>query len=239
MATTNDPGGSMRRIALLCLALIFALSVPSAWAQNPAPTPSSVPTAVPRGAIIALPANNETVRGRVRIFGSAWRENFMRYEVYYILGSQTVFMGGGSQPVINGVIYEWNTAGFKDGTYGLLIRAVSLDFNYSEARVNVRVDNTTPPVTPTLAATPTEGATATPEPTRTPFSVLPTVTPQRTSTPTPAPTAGGSTGILSGLPTIDVDPMVCVRPLITGAGITAAFFGLFALLAIIRRLLRG
>jgi hypothetical protein len=231
----------MRRIALLCLALNFALSVPSAWAQNPAPTPSPVPTAVPRGVFISLPANNETVRGRVRIFGSAWVENFQKYAVYYIIGSQPpVYMGGGSQPVINGLLYEWNTAGFKDGVYGLEVRAVQTDGNYPGAvRINVRVDNTTPPVTPTLAATPTEGATATPEPTRTPFSVLPTVTPQRTSTPTPAPTAGGTTGILSGLPTIDVDPMVCVRPLITGAGITAAFFGLFALLAIIRRLLRG
>jgi hypothetical protein len=227
----------MRRIVLLCLALIFLCSVPSAWAQNPAPT--AVPTAVPRGAIIALPANNETVRGRVRIWGSAWVDNFQRYEVYYILNSQTVYMGGGSQPVINGLIYEWNTAGFKDGPYGLMIRAVRLDGNYQEVRVNVRVDNTTPPATPTPAASPTEGATATPEPTRTPFSVLPTVTPPRTSTPTSTPTAGGTTGILSGLPTIDVDPMICIRPLITGAGITAAFFGLMALLAIIRRLLRG
>jgi hypothetical protein len=239
MAVTNNPGGSMRRIALLCLALIFALSVPSAWAQTPAPTPSPVPTAVPRGAIIALPANNETVRGRVRIFGSAWVESFQRYEVYYVLGSQTVYMAGGSQPVINGLIYEWNTAGFKDGPYGLMIRAVRLDGNYSEVRVNVRVDNTSTPTPAAPTPTPTEGATATPEPTRTPFSVLPTVTPVRTSTPSPTPTSGGSTGILSGLPSIDVDPMICVRPLATGAGITAAFFGVFALLAIIRRLLRG
>jgi hypothetical protein len=236
MALTNDLGGSMRRIVLSCLAAIFALSVPSAWAQTPAPTPSPVPTAEPRGAIISLPANNETVRGRVRIWGSAWVENFQRYEVYYILGSQTVYMGGGSQPVINGLIYEWNTAGFKDGPYGLMIRAVRLDGNYQEVRVNVRVDNTTPP-TPTPS--PTEGATATPEPTRTPFSALPTVTPQRTLTPTSTPTVGSSTGILSGLPTIDVDPMVCIRPILSGAGIAAAFFGLIALLAVIRKLLRG
>jgi hypothetical protein len=229
----------MRRLFLLCLAAVFALSVPSAWAQNPAPTPSPVPTAVPRGAIISLPANNETVRGRVRIWGSAWAENFQRYEVYYILGSQTVFMGGGSQPVINGLIYEWNTAGFKDGAYGLMIRAVKLDGNYLEARINVRVDNTSPVASPTPAASPTEGPTATPEPTRTPFSVLPTATAQRTATPTTTPTPGGSTGILSGLPTVDIDPMICVRPLVTGAGIAAAFFGLFALLAIIRKLLRG
>ena len=229
----------MRRLVLLCLAALFVLSVPSAWAQNPAPTPSPQPTAVPRGAIISLPANNETVRGRVRIWGSAWVENFQRYEVYYILGSQTVFMGGGSQPVINGLIYEWNTAGFKDGPYGLMIRAVRLDGNYQEARINVRVDNTSPP-TPTPS--PTEGApgaTATPEPTRTPFSVLPTVTAQRTSTPTPTPSSGGSTSILSGLPTVDVDPMACIRPLLSGAGIAAGFFGLIALLAVIRKLLRG
>jgi hypothetical protein len=227
----------MRRLFLLCLAAVFVLSVPNAWAQ--APTPSPVPTAVPRGAIISLPANNETVRGRVRIWGSAWVENFQRYEVYSIVGTQTIFMAGGSQPVINGLIYEWNTVGLKDGPYGLMIRAVRLDGNYQEARINVRVDNTSPVASPTPAASPTEGATATPEPTRTPFSVLPTVTPQRTSTPSSTPTPGGSTGILSGLPSIEVDPMVCIRPLITGAGITAAFFGLMALLAVIRKLLRG
>ncbi|MDO9066108.1 MAG: hypothetical protein Q7U96_03380, partial [Chloroflexota bacterium] len=99
-----------------------------------------------------------------------------------------------------------------------------------------RVDTTSPP-TPTPS--PTEGATATPEPTRTPFAVLPTVTAQRTSTPTPTPSSGGSTIILSGLPTVDVDPMACIRPLLSGAGIAAGFFGLIALLAVIRKLLRG
>ena len=76
----------MKRLVALCLAALFLLTVPAAWAQNPAPTATPVPTAVPRGTIISLPANNETVRGRVRIMGSAWVENFQRYEVYYITG---------------------------------------------------------------------------------------------------------------------------------------------------------
>jgi hypothetical protein len=230
----------MRRLFLFCLATILMLSVPTAWAQTPAPTPSPQPTAVPRGVIVSVPANNETVRGRVRIFGSAWVENFQKFEVHLFQGSQDTYMGGGSQPVINGLIYEWNTAAFKDGPYVLEVRAVQKDGNYPGAvRINVRVDNTTPPATPTPSASPTEGATATPEPTRTPFSVLPTVTPQRTTTPNSTPTSAAPTSILSGLPAIEVDPMVCIRPLLTGAGIAAAFFGLIALLAIIRKLLRG
>jgi hypothetical protein len=227
----------MRKLFLLCLATILVLNVPSVWAQTPAPTPSPQPTAVPRGVIVSVPANNSTVRGRVRIFGSAWVDNFQKFEVHLFQGSQDTYLGGGSQPIINGLIYEWNTADFKDGAYVLEIRAVQKDGNYPGAvRINVRVDNTTPP-TPTPS--PTEGATATPEPTRTPFSVLPTVTPQRTATPSSTPTAAAPTSILSGLPTVEVDPMVCVRPMLTGAAIAAAFFGLIALLAIIRKLLRG
>lgn len=226
----------MRRLVLFSLAALFLLAAPAAWAQNPAPTSTPVPTAVPRGTIISLPANNETVRGRVRIWGSAWVENFQRYEVYYIIGSQPVFMGGGSQPVINGLIYEWNTAGFKDGTYGIMVRAVRQDGNYQEARITVRVDNTTPP-SPTPS--PTEAATATPEPTRTPLPGLPTATPQRTATPTPVAAASPSGGMLSGLPSISVDPMACLRPLGLGAAAAGSLFLLFGLLALIRRLLRG
>ena len=147
-------------------------------------------------------------------------------------------MAGGNQPVINGLIYEWNTAGFKDGTYGLMIRSVRLDGNYTEARITVRVDNTTPP---TVTPSPTSAVTATPEPTRTPLTFLTTPTVIRTATPTPSSmaTPTGSGGLLSGLPIPSVDPMACLRPLAMGGAIAGAFFLLFGLLAIIKRLLGG
>lgn len=228
----------MKRLVALCLACLFALSVPAAWAQNPSPTATTVPTAVPRGTIISQPANNETVRGRVRIFGSAWVENFQRYEVYYVAGSQQVYMAGGTQPVVNGLIYEWNTAGFKDGVYGIMVRAVRLDGNYSEARITVRVDNTTTP-TPTPTATP--AGTATPEPTRTPLTLPMTPTVVRTPSPTPSSlaTPTGSSGMFANLPIPTIDPMACVRPLAVGGALAGAFFLLFGLLAIIKRLLGG
>lgn len=226
----------MKKLALVALAALVLLAVPPAWAQNPAPTP--VPTAVPRGTIISQPANNETVRGRVRIFGSAWVDNFQRYEVYYnIAGAQQVYRAGASQPVINGLIYEWNTAGWPDGNYVIIVRAVKADGNYSEARVTVRLDNSTPP-TPT--AVPTEGASATPEPTRTMLPAASTATPQRTATPVAGavvPTPSG--GLLSGLPIPTIDPTACLRPLILGGILSAGLFLVFGLLAIVKRLLGG
>lgn len=223
----------MRKLIWFCLALLFLTGGQVVLAQTPVPTPTPPPTAVPRGTFISLPANNATVRGKVTIFGSAWRDNFDRYEVYYVVGSQQVFMGRGDQTRINATLYEWNTVGFKDGTYVILLRAVSKDGNYSEARVTVRVDNTSPP-TPT--PTPTEGPTATPEPTRTPL-ILPGATPQRTVTPTPATTPRAEGGLLPGLPSISLDPTLCLRPLGIGAALIAVFFLLMGLLAIIRRLL--
>lgn len=230
----------MRRLALVALAALFALSVPVAWAQNPTPTPARTATPVPQGTIISLPANNETVRGRVRIFGSAWVEDFQRYEVFRIEGSQQIYMAGGTQPVVNGLIYEWNTAGFKDGVYGLMVRAVRKDGNYKEARISVRLDNSTPP-TPT--ASPTEAVTATPEPTRTQMPLITTPTVLRSPTPTPAsvatPSQGLFQGLFAGLSLPSLDPMVCVRPLAVGAVLAGGYFLLFGLLAIIKRLLGG
>ena len=225
----------MRRSILLFLALLILQSGQVALAQTPAPTVTVTATAVPRGTFISLPANNATVRGKVTIFGSAWRDNFDRYEVYYVVGSQSVFMARGNQPVVNGTLFDWNTAGFPDGTNGILVRAVSKDANYSEARVTVRVDNTTPP-TPT--ATPTEAASPTPEPTRT-LLALPASTPQRTPTPAPAVTPQ-PVGLLPGLPALSLDlldPMRCLGPLAAGGVVAGGFFLLIGMLALIRRLL--
>lgn len=223
----------MRRAILLCLALMTLQTGQVALAQTPAPTATATP--VPRGTIISLPANNATVRGRVTIFGSVWRDNFDRYEVYRVEGNQPIFMARGDQPITNGTLFDWNTVGFKDGTYGLLIRAVSKDGNYAEAKVTVRVDNTTPP-TPT--PTPTEAVTPTAEPTRTPFP-LPAATPQRTPTPTVAvtPTSGGVLGWLPAIPSDLLDPMRCLSPLAAGGAAAAGFFLLMGMLALIRRLL--
>jgi hypothetical protein len=229
----------MRRLILCCLAvlLIAGASNVTAQAQNPTPTPTPVPTAVPRGTIISLPAANETVRGRVRVWGSAWVDGFVRYEVRIgPAGTDPVYIAGGSQPIINGLIYEWNTAGLKDGNYVIAIRSIKPDGNYQEVRVAVRLDNTTPP-TPT--STPTESATSTPEPTRTPV-VLSTSTPQRTATPLPATTPLPQGGLLPGLPPISLDPTaMCLRPLLLGGAAAGGFFLLVGLLALLRGLIRG
>lgn len=225
----------MKRTAFFCLVLLlFLISGAETVAQAPTPTVTPSPTPVPRGTIISLPANNSTVSGRVRVFGSAWVEGFDRYEVYRIEGSRAIFMFDKREPVINGVLYEWNTLGLKDGTYGLLVRAVRKDGNYQEARITVRVDNTS---TPTPTATPTEIASPTPEPTRTPL-ILPGATTTRVAPPAPAitprPIEGGP---LAGLPSIPTDPTICLRPFITGAIASLAFFLFIGFVALIKRLL--
>jgi len=225
----------MKRAALFCLALLlFLASGAETFAQVPTPTVTPTATPVPRGTIISLPTNNSTVSGKVRIFGSAWVEDFDRYEIYRLEGSRAVFMFDKKEPVINGVLYEWNTMGLKDGTYGLLLRAVRKDGNYRETRITVRVDNTS---TPTPTATPTEVASPTPEPTRTPL-ILPGATATRVAPPAPAitprPVEGG---LLAGLPSIPTDPTLCLRPFITGAIASLAFFLFFGFVLLLKRLL--
>lgn len=225
----------MKKTAFFTLVLLlFLMSGAEIVAQVPTPTVTPSPTPVPRGTIISLPANNSTVSGRVRVFGSAWVENFDRYEVYRIEGSRAIFMFDKKEPVINGVLYEWDTVGLKDGTYGLLVRAVRKDGNYREARVTVRVDNTS---TPTPTATPTEAASPTPEPTRTPL-ILPGATVTRVAPPAPAITPRPVEGsLLAGLPSISIDPTACLRPFITGAIASLAFFLFVGFMALIKRLL--
>ncbi len=148
-------------------------------------------------ALITYPANDDVVRGEVRISGVAVHPQFQRYELYYAPwppppGDQGwIFIGEAhfnQQP--NGLLGLWDTRPLPDGLYALKLRVVKIDGNYIESPiVRVQVANTQPTPTPTPTVTPTPRATPTPAPTPTPPVVnlpdIPTPTPEPTATPTP------------------------------------------------------
>ncbi len=157
-------------------------------------------------AVITYPANDDVVRGEVRISGIAVHPQFQRYELYYApwpppSGDQGwVFIGEAhfnQQP--NGLLGLWDTRPLPDGQYALKLRVVRLDGNYIDSQiVRVRVANTQPTATPTPTVTPTPRATPTPAPTPTPAVValpeIPTPTPIPSPTPTATAVAGGEQG---------------------------------------------
>ena len=143
---------------------------------------------------ISSPRDNAVVNGVVLIEGTATDPDFLRYELAFFkefdpLGEWVVFATG-DQPVVNGVLTNWDTtvgrdAGapfYYDGTYRLRLRVVRRDSNYDEYFVlGISLDNEEQLETPT--ATPESEATASPLPT---FAIA---VPTELATLTPFPTA--------------------------------------------------
>ncbi len=177
-------------VALVMLQALLALSVFAQAGQS----------------VITYPANDDVVRGEVRISGIAVHPQFQRYELYYApwpppSGDQGwIFIGEAhfnQQP--NGLLGLWDTRPLPDGQYALKLRVVKIDGNYIDSQiVRVRVANTEPTPTPTPTITPTPRATPTPAPTPTPAIValpeIPTPTPIPSPTPTATIVAGGESG---------------------------------------------
>jgi hypothetical protein len=144
-----------------------------------------------------------------------------------------VFVAAFNAPVVNGLLYEWNTVGLPDGVYTLRLRAVKLDGNYDETRVTVKVDNSSTP-TPTATATETPVPPATP----TPFvTVAPAITVVPTSTPAPTPTPGSLLPIPRDLLSL-LDVQMWLRPFLGGIAVASGVLLLAALIALIRAILR-
>lgn len=156
--------------------------------------------------VITYPANDDVVRGEVRISGIAVHPQFQRYELYYApwpppSGDQGwIFIGEAhfnQQP--NGLLGLWDTRPLPDGQYALKLRVVKIDGNYIDSEiVRVRVANTEPTPTPTPTITPTPRATPTPAPTPTPAVVALPEIPTPTPIPSPTPTATGVAGAEQG-----------------------------------------
>ena len=171
----------MRIVRFLVLLLLLSiLAVGMVYAQG--------------GNGISSPRDNAMVNGVVLIEGTATDSDFLRYELAFFkefdpLGEWVVFATG-DQPVVNGVLTNWDTtvgrdAGspfYLDGTYRLRLRVVRRDSNYDEYFVlGISLDNEEQVETPT--GTPESEATASPLPT---FAI---VVPTELATLTPFPTA--------------------------------------------------
>jgi hypothetical protein len=178
----------------------------------------------------------------VRITGTASLASFAKYQMYIQRPGATAFEWKfeRNQPVVNGLLWEWNTnpRDYPDGSYVIRMWVVKTDGNYDEVTVAVRVDNsstptplpspTTPPTTPTPARTPTPITVATPVV----IGVAPTATPAPTRPPaTPTPLFGIDIAKV-------VDPTPWVRAFTTGMVMAAAVIGFIIALFIARALLR-
>ncbi len=225
--------------AFLTLSLLL---VPVALVGRPAAAATCPPGVSPgSGGRIDEPCANATVRGTVKIMGTASLPNFAKYQIYVKRPGSEVFEWKfeRAQQVVNGLLWEWNTnpRDYPDGAYVLRMWVVKTDGNYDPLDVPVRVDNAT---TPTPSPTPTSATT--PTPARTPtaivvatsvvIGILPTATAAPTRAPaTPTPMFGIDIAKV-------IDPTPWVRAFGTGMVLAAAGIAFIIALFLARALLR-
>jgi hypothetical protein len=228
-------------IAIAVVALLLILT-PVAFVGRPAGA-ATPPPAISGGARIDEPRAGSTVRGTVKIMGTASLPSFAKYQMYIQRpGSQAFeWKFERAQAVVNGLLWEWNTnpRDYPDGNYVIRMWVVKGDGNYDEVTVPVTVDNAT---TPTPTTTPTSAMTPTPARTPTPIlvatsvviGVQPTATPSVVATRVPA-----SPTPLFGIdiPKL-VDPTPWVRAFTTGMALAGAGIAFIIALFIARALLR-
>ncbi|MDW8396227.1 MAG: hypothetical protein RMM31_08290 [Anaerolineae bacterium] len=137
--------------ALIALLSLAVLAVPSRIAaQSPNPY-----------ARIALPASNQVLRGTVTIQGTATHPAFVRYELAYAREPELSWipLGGGVQPVENGVLGGWNTRPIQPGSYALRLQVFAADGSVSESVVrNLTIEVAASPTPDTTQASATQRA---------------------------------------------------------------------------------
>jgi hypothetical protein len=153
-------------------------------------TPTITPTPIPAVRIL-VPHPGQALQGVVLIQGSTGREDFsyavLEFNYLHRPGEAWFPMAEIVQPVVDGLLYEWDTTLVTDGDYTL--RLVVFHVN-SEAETvalgSVRIRNysfietdTPTPITPTATLEPGE----TPAPTQTPTATVTEVPPTGTSLP--------------------------------------------------------
>lgn len=190
-------------------------------------------------AIITSPQENATVRGLVVVKGSASVPSFQFYKVEYGRGAEPsdwhLIGSTYPNPVIDGVLVQWDTTALPDGVYTLRLTVVKMDGNYQEYYVRqIVVTNKRPTETPTAAPQPTLEETPGPSPTPGPTVTLPFLQPtsvmaQPTATPTPVRAQRAS---LPSLPVATWREAVCM-----GAGTMGAIFVVVGLVFGLRRFL--
>lgn len=111
-----------KRISFVfAMALVLAMALP-AGAQTPQPAQP-----ITR---ITSPVREQKLQGSVSVIGTATAPGFSRYEVSYALEPDTktwVVIGGGTAPVDNGALAQWNTRPLADGAYALRVQVFTSD----------------------------------------------------------------------------------------------------------------
>ncbi|MFQ6001919.1 MAG: hypothetical protein ACE5LG_09685 [Anaerolineae bacterium] len=120
-------------------AVVIPTTLPSPSPTQPPPA-SACPNPKAR---ITSPAMGAKVEGRVEIWGTADIDQFQYYKVEYGVGETppgwVVIDELKYEPVSEGVLVVWNTAGLTPGTYTLRLTVVDITGNYPEPRCRVSV----------------------------------------------------------------------------------------------------
>ncbi|TAK14251.1 MAG: hypothetical protein EPO32_02725 [Anaerolineae bacterium] len=133
-----------------------------------------------RTAAILTPVHGEALQGLVAIEGNASGDGFSGFDLEFAIegdSNQTWFLvARGNQPVMEGLLGEWDTSNLTDGQYHLRLRVTYSDGTLLENTVEqVRVRNFTPIETDTPV--PTDMPQPGQLPTSTSTLMPPTVTP--------------------------------------------------------------
>jgi len=217
---------SVRCLLVCCLFLGVLPLVAATFAQQGAQV------------IITSPQQNATVRGLVVVKGSATVPSFQFYKVEYGRGADPsdwhIVGSTHPEPIIDGVLAQWDTTSLPDGVYTLRLQAVKMDGNYDQSFAReIVIANKRATETPTSAAAPEptqSGPTATPGPTATLAILQPTAALARPS-PTPTPVRSQRASLPS-LPVATWREAVCM-----GAGTMGAIVAVLGLVFALRRLL--
>ena len=102
----------------------------------PSPTQSLPASVCPNPkARITSPGMGAKVEGRVEIWGTADIEDFRYYKVEFAAGnspSEWAYLGGGREPVSDGLLFVWDVSGLPAGSYTLRLTVVNRTGNYPQ-----------------------------------------------------------------------------------------------------------
>jgi uncharacterized membrane protein YuzA (DUF378 family) len=121
------------------------------------PEPEAPPTATPAPvvqapacadskAVLIRPGQNEVVRGVVNVIGTATHENFQYYKLELAPGAGAgngfVYVGGGTSPVVAGVLAGLDTSAYANGAWTLRLIVVDQTGNFPPpCQVTITVQN--------------------------------------------------------------------------------------------------
>lgn len=110
-------------------------ATPTPPPPTPAPQPAvSAPACADSRSVIVSPGNGQTVSGVIQIVGTATHDQFQYYKVEFAPGANAsggfVYLGGGSSPVVNGVLTSVDTGALGPGTWTLRLVVVDQTGNF-------------------------------------------------------------------------------------------------------------